>query len=177
MNPERRRLEAGPPSRKNKISPEKKGRVQQGLDYGNVAFGPEPKKNAGYRSEPAKDLNGGDEIMNINSTRAIRYATTGVLALALIIALSTLTPTAEGQEKFKETYTAVAVNMGTSNPPLIPPGTRATLQINVTRWSTEEEREFVFTELLENGAEGFVEALRKRAGSPDERAFIEMISS
>ncbi len=100
--------------------------------------------------------------MNINSTRAIRYATTGVLALALIIALSALTPTAEGQEKFKETYNAVAVNMGTSNPPLIPTGTRATLQINVTRWSTEEEREYLFTELLENGPEGMVKALQKQ---------------
>jgi hypothetical protein len=119
------------------------------------------------------EFKGGDEIMNINSTRAIRYATIGVLALAFIITLSTLAPTAEGQEKFKETYTAVAVNMGTSNPPIIPLGVRATVQINVTRWSTDEEREYLFTELLENGAEGLVKALQKQ----EETGWIRNTSS
>ncbi len=100
--------------------------------------------------------------MNKKPTGNIRYAASGVLVLVLIMTLLAVTPPAQGQEEFKETYNAVAVNMGTSNPPVIPIGVRATVQINVTRWSTEEERELLFTELLENGAEGMAKVLQKQ---------------
>jgi hypothetical protein len=69
---------------------------------------------------------------------------------------------AAAQEKFKETYTAFAVAMGTSNPPVIPAGRNVTLQINITRWSTDEERALLLTELIENGQEAFVKALQKQ---------------
>ena len=52
--------------------------------------------------------------------------------------------------------------MGTSNPPVIPPGTSMTLQINITRWTTDEEREALFAQLVENGQEGLVKALQKQ---------------
>ena len=49
--------------------------------------------------------------------------------------------------------------MGMSNPPVIPPGTSMTFQMNITRWATEEEREVFFVRLVENGQEGLVNAL------------------
>lgn len=89
------------------------------------------------------------------------YSVVGIL---VVIALFTATHVAgSGQdEEFRETYEAFAVAMGTSNPPVIPPGSTMTLQINITRWSTDEEREALFAELIENGQKGLVEALRKQ---------------
>jgi hypothetical protein len=66
------------------------------------------------------------------------------------------------QEEFKETYNALAVSMGTSNPPVIPSGARTTVQINITRWSTDEERAELLTQLIENGQEAFNKALNKQ---------------
>ncbi len=37
-----------------------------------------------------------------------------------------------------------------------------TLQINITRWTTEEERAALFAQLVENGQEGLVKALQKQ---------------
>ena len=37
---------------------------------------------------------------------------------------------------FRETFEAFAVSMGTSHPPVIPPGTNAIVQVNITRWTT-----------------------------------------
>ena len=69
---------------------------------------------------------------------------------------------ANAQEKFKETFNMMAVAMGTSNPPVMRPGTTANLQINIQRWSTDEERLELLTALDENGAEGLVKVLRKQ---------------
>jgi hypothetical protein len=51
--------------------------------------------------------------------------------------------------------------MGTSNPPVIPAAMSTTLQINITRWTTDEEREKLFAVLIEKGQEGLVNALQK----------------
>ncbi len=83
---------------------------------------------------------------------------------ALLPALSLLlgsTTWAQEKKEFKETYEAFAVAMGTSNPPVIPAGTATTLQINVTRWTTDEEREKLFAILIEKGQEDLVGALQK----------------
>lgn len=69
--------------------------------------------------------------------------------------------TKEKKEDFKETYEAFAVAMGTSNPPVIPAGMSTTLQINVTRWTTDEERANLFAILVEKGQEDLVKALQK----------------
>jgi hypothetical protein len=61
---------------------------------------------------------------------------------------------------FRETFEAFAVSMGTSNPPVIPPGTTAMIQININRWTTAEERQKLLTQLKENGQEGLVRALQ-----------------
>jgi len=91
----------------------------------------------------------------------LRWSATSALALALIMAAAS-PAAAEPQEKLKETYNAWAVAMGTSHPPVIPMGMRATLQIKVTRWSTDEERVDLLTQLIENGQEAMVKTLRKQ---------------
>jgi hypothetical protein len=68
----------------------------------------------------------------------------------------------EGDDAFRERFTARAVAMGTSNPPVIPSGSTATLDINITRWTTDEERLALLTTLLEHGQEGLTAALRKQ---------------
>ena len=81
------------------------------------------------------------------------------LALALVAAAS-----ASAQEAgVEERYTSNAVAMGTSNPPIIPPGRTATVDIAITRWTTDEEREMLFGELVENEQQGLVNALRAQA--------------
>ena len=87
-----------------------------------------------------------------------------LIAMALLVA-SPNSAFAGEEEKFKETFeafAAFAVAMGTSNPPVIRPGTSMTLQSNITRWTTEEEREALFAQLVENGPEGLVKALQKQ---------------
>jgi hypothetical protein len=84
-----------------------------------------------------------------------------VVGLGLVTAL-VLPLAATGQESFKETYSAFGVVMGTTNPPVLPRGTTVSLQINVTRWSTDEERANLLAQLIENGQEGLVRTLRKQ---------------
>ena len=83
------------------------------------------------------------------------------MSFLLALALSTVAP-AQQKEEFKETYEAFAVAMGTSNPPVIPPGVSTTIQINVTRWTTDEERQSLFAILVEKGQEDLVKALQKQ---------------
>jgi hypothetical protein len=52
--------------------------------------------------------------------------------------------------------------MGTSNPPVLPAGTTATLDINITRWTTDDEREALFAALVEGGQAALTPALRKQ---------------
>lgn len=82
------------------------------------------------------------------------------LSLLALLTVSIASAQDEKQE-FKETYEAFAVAMGTSNPPVIPAGRSTTLQINITRWTTDQEREKLFAILVEKGQEDLVEALRK----------------
>ncbi len=90
-------------------------------------------------------------------------ATRTILRVAsCIVAALLLVGTGSSQETTRETYNAFAVVMGTSNPPLIAPGTSVTLQINITRWSTEEEVDDLQAVLVEKGHEGLVEALKKQ---------------
>ena len=84
-----------------------------------------------------------------------------IVAIILVSVLASATAVV-AQEKFRETYEMFAVAMGTSNPPIIPPGTNMTLQINITRWTTDEEREALFAELIENGQQGLYQALQKQ---------------
>jgi len=96
--------------------------------------------------------------MHMNLAKPLLWAIIIAFGLTLVA-----TPAEAGpQEKFKETYNAFAVSMGTSNPPVIPPGTRTSVQINITRWSTDEEREELLTQLIENGQEALNKSLNKQ---------------
>jgi hypothetical protein len=84
-----------------------------------------------------------------------------VISMFIVTALVWGVTTVQAQEKFKETYEAFAVAMGTSNPPVLPAGVTATVQINITRWSTDEERNALLTTLIENGPAAMAKALNK----------------
>ncbi|GMR24557.1 MAG: hypothetical protein BMS9Abin37_3117 [Acidobacteriota bacterium] len=88
----------------------------------------------------------------------------GVVVLALTLGASGVVVSAqeEAREDSKETFWATPVVMGTTNPPLARTGARSTTQINITRWTSDQEREALFAELVENGQEGLVKALRKQ---------------
>jgi hypothetical protein len=90
-------------------------------------------------------------------------------ALAAALTALAIAP-ASAQEKFKETFEAFAVAMGTSNPPIIPAGANTTIQINVTRWTTDAERESLFAVLIEKGQEDLVKALQKQ----EETGFVRV---
>jgi len=90
-------------------------------------------------------------------TRTPNYATASTLALAVI--MLTVAPVSAQDEQVRERYTARAVAMGTSNPPILPRGRTATVDINITRWTTDEERDALFGELVENEQPALVRAL------------------
>lgn len=90
-----------------------------------------------------------------------RFKVMGVVALALTVTLLAVRD-AEAQEKFKETFSALAVAMGTSNPPVVPAGRTTTVQITITRWTTDEERTNLLTQLIENGQEALTKTLNKQ---------------
>jgi hypothetical protein len=87
----------------------------------------------------------------------MRAAAFGAGVLAIVVA-----GPVSAQEEFKETYEAFAVAMGTSNPPVIPPGMATTLQINLTRWTTDEERNQLLAILIEKGQKDLVDTLQKQ---------------
>jgi len=96
--------------------------------------------------------------MHTNLIRSFLWATIIAFGLTLVAAPVEAGP----EEKFKETFSALAVSMGTSNPPVIPQGARTTVQINITRWSTDEERTELLTQLIENGQEALTKSLNKQ---------------
>jgi hypothetical protein len=91
-----------------------------------------------------------------------RWTATLSFAMLTIIALAAVAGAEEPGEKFRQSFSATAVAMGTSNPPILPPGRNARLDINITRWSTDAEREALFGELVENRQQGLITALRKQ---------------
>ncbi len=88
----------------------------------------------------------------------VRWASAGAIAIALTLAFM---PAAQAQEKTRESFSAFAVAMGTSNPPVLPPGQTTTFQITITRWTTPEERDALLAQLIENGQEALIKALQK----------------
>ena len=85
-----------------------------------------------------------------------------IAVLGVIVLAAGLAGADEPEGKFRQTYSAQAIAMGTSNPPILPPGKTARVDINITRWSTDEEREALFAELIENGQPALINALRKQ---------------
>lgn len=89
------------------------------------------------------------------------WTAVSVLTLSALL-LAALPAWAGQEEEVRETFSAFAVAMGTTNPPIIPSGRSTTIQITITRWSTPEERGLLLTQLIENGPKALVEALQKQ---------------
>jgi len=95
---------------------------------------------------------------------------TTVLVLSVVV-VAVATATAEdGREDVNERFLARAVVMGTSNPPVIPPGTTATIDIVITRWTTDGERDALFDTLAADGQRQLVRDLRRQ----DETGWIRV---
>ena len=92
-------------------------------------------------------------------SRALLLILVPAIALSMACA-STPESGIQPDGSFRETFEAFAVSMGTSHPPIIPPGSNATVQINITRWTTPEEREMLLAELVENGQPGLISKLQ-----------------
>lgn len=76
------------------------------------------------------------------------------VAMTLVVVALALSGIAQAQDDTKEVYSAFAVNMGQ--------GKSGTFQINITRWSTNEERLMLLNTLKEKGHDEFMKALRKQ---------------
>ncbi len=93
-------------------------------------------------------------------TRTIKLSASCALALAVI--MLAIAPVSAQDEQITERFRANAIAMGTSNPPILPRGRTASLDINITRWTTDEEREMLFGELVDYGQRALVSALRNQ---------------
>ena len=88
-----------------------------------------------------------------------------MVVASCVISLGTTRARAQEEEKTeKETFRAFAVVTGTS----VAAGGTTTLQMTVSRWSTDEERGELLTTLIEKGQEEFIKALSKQ----EETGFI-----
>lgn len=101
----------------------------------------------------------GDDSMS-GSTRIVVLT---CLVLGVTVGLAALAAAQdEGSEPARERFSARAVAMGTSVPPILPPGTTATLDINITRWTTDEEKQHLFEVLTKKGQRGLVREMRRQ---------------
>ena len=91
-------------------------------------------------------------------TRTYRFAFTAALAVAVVVLAAP--PVAAQDEQVNERFTARAIAMGTSNPPVLPRNRTATVDINISRWTTDEEMEALFGALVEGGQPALVNGLR-----------------
>jgi len=78
----------------------------------------------------------------------------------VVLALSASTATAA--EDLPLTFTALATAMGVTLPPITPRG-GATVQIDISRWSTEEERNALYTALSQSGQGKLFDDLQRQA--------------
>jgi hypothetical protein len=78
-----------------------------------------------------------------------------VLALACAVAAPGVGAAARQNEPPPEDFTALAVAMGN-----VGPSQPMTVEISISRWSTDEERSRLVTVLVEKGADALLEALR-----------------
>ena len=76
--------------------------------------------------------------------------------IVAVVAALGLTAMAHAADDNKEVYTAVVVNMGGAA------GMSGSLQINITRWTTNEERAMLLNTLKEKGHDEFIKALRRQ---------------
>ena len=93
-----------------------------------------------------------------------QWVATVTAVVVIALAMSVMTVVAADDKDKKEVYNAFAVNMGATGP-----AGATTIQITITRWSTEEERAALLQTLQEKGHKEFMKALRKQK----ETGFVE----
>ena len=108
--------------------------------------------------------------------RTVNTFVLGTLILAIVIAGASPVVAQDQPERFRETITANAVAMGTSNPPVIPRGVRLNVQINITRWSTEEERAQLI-DVVKESAEGDQDAVSRALRAQDEVGWVRAMDT
>ena len=91
-----------------------------------------------------------------------RFGVKAWLVLAVAVGLAASAVAQDEPESFREQFTARAVAMGTSNPPILPPGTTATIDINITRWTTQEEEQHLLEVLAKKGQRALVREMRRQ---------------
>lgn len=96
-----------------------------------------------------------------------------ITALVVATVVLTVTPVPAQDEPVRQRFTARAMAMGTSNPPILPRGRTATVDINISRWTTNEEMDALFGELVEDGQPALVRALNAQ----DETGWIRVTGS
>ena len=96
----------------------------------------------------------GDGLTDREKKMIRKAHSSAALAIAAALAMLVQAATASGEEEPKETFNAFAVSMGT-----IHTGATTTLLINISRWSTDEERQKLFTTLVEKGQRDLIDAL------------------
>jgi hypothetical protein len=112
----------------------------------------------------------GEDPMTENN----RFGVKAWLVLAVTVGLAaSAVAQDEPEESFREQFTARAIAMGTSNPPILPPGTTATIDINITRWTTDEEREHLFDVLANKSQRALVREMRRQP----ETGWIRVVSA
>ncbi len=92
--------------------------------------------------------------------------------LGLVLALATMVSTASASpaqsDTQKETYSCFAVSMGN-----LATGSSGTVQINITRWTTNEERKNLIDTLVENGSDELLKTLQQE----EETGFMRLVGT
>jgi hypothetical protein len=110
----------------------------------------------GHRTTSIVDEDG----LEVKVKRARRFVSIAAVLVPLVVAALPAGATEEEPEAVNERFRARAVAMGTSNPPILPTGRTATVDIAVTRWSTDAQRTELFAKLVEGGQDALTPALR-----------------
>ena len=87
------------------------------------------------------------------------------LAATMLVIVVAFSWTAIAQEETKDVFNATAVNMGGG-----PTGASTTLQITVTRWSSNDERQMLLNTLKEKGHDEFMKTLHDMGQAGHARA-------
>ena len=102
-----------------------------------------------------------------------RFGVIACLVLAATVGAAASAAAQDEPEAFREQFTAFAVAMGVSHPPVLPPGTTATIDINITRWTTDEEKTQLFEVLSKKGQRALVRELQRQP----ETGWIRIVAS
>jgi hypothetical protein len=103
-------------------------------------------------------------------TKTMKWIAAGAFVLALACLAPTTVQAEDADDGLPLQLFGRATAMGTSNPPVMPRNRTASVTIQITRWTTDEEKEDLFNILVEDGQRGMARALRRQ----DQTGFIRV---